>query len=50
MFQYEELGEEVRDTLEKLLRAQKEAEEHTNMILDAVNLEEAKQLYIIHQV
>lgn len=50
MFQLEELGEEVRGTLEKFLRVQKEAEEHTDMILDAVSLEEAKQLYLIHQV
>lgn len=50
MFQYEELGEEVRGALEEVLRAQREAEEQTSGILDAEGLEEAKQLYLIHQV
>lgn len=50
MFQHEELGEEVHGALEEVLRAQMEAEEHTRIILDAESLEEAKQLYLIHQV
>lgn len=50
MFQYEELREEVQGALEEVLRARKEAEEQTNRILDAEGLEEAKQLYLIHQV
>lgn len=50
MFQYEELGEEVRGALEEVLRTQGEAEEQTSRILDAEGLEEAKQLYLIHQV
>lgn len=50
MFQYEELKEEVRGALEEVLRARKEAEEQTSRILDAEDLMEAKQLYLIHQV
>ncbi|XP_040920912.1 nesprin-1-like [Toxotes jaculatrix] len=49
-FQYEELREEVRGALEEVLRARREAEEQTRKILDAEDLEEAKQLYLIHQV
>ncbi|XP_023266580.1 nesprin-1-like [Seriola lalandi dorsalis] len=49
MFQYEELREEVRGTLEEVLRAQCEAEEQTSKMFDAAGLEEAKQLYLIHQ-
>lgn len=50
MFQYEELGEEVRGALEEVLTARREAEEQTSRILDAEGLEEAKHLYLIHQV
>ena len=50
MFEYEELREEVRGALEEVLRARREAEEQTGRILDAEDLEEAKQLYHIHQV
>lgn len=50
MFQCEELREEVRGALEEVLRARREAEEETSRILNAENLEEAKQLYLIHQV
>lgn len=50
MFQYEELGEEVRGALEEVLRARRETEEQTSRILDAEDLEEAKQLFLIHQV
>ncbi|CAB1447009.1 unnamed protein product [Pleuronectes platessa] len=49
MFEYEELREEVRGALEEVLRARREAEEQTGRILDAEDLEEAKQLYHIHQ-
>ncbi|XP_074471050.1 nesprin-1-like isoform X3 [Sebastes fasciatus] len=49
MFQYEELREEVRGALDEVLRVRKEAEEQTSRILDAEDLEEAKQLYLIHQ-
>ncbi|GLD49390.1 nesprin-1-like protein [Lates japonicus] len=49
MFQYEELREEVQGALEEVLRVRREAEEQTNRILDAEGLEEAKQLYLIHQ-
>lgn len=50
MFQYEELRDEVRGALEEVLRARREAEEQTSKILDAEGLEEAKNLYLIHQV
>ena len=50
MFQYEELREEVRGALDEVLRVRREAEEQTSRILDAEGLEEAKQLYLIHQV
>ncbi len=50
MFQYEELGEEVRNALEEILRARREVEEQTSRILDAEGLEEAKQHFLIHQV
>lgn len=50
MFQYKELREEVSGALEEVLRVQREAEEQTSRILDAEGLEEAKQLYFIHQV
>lgn len=50
MFQYEELREEVRGALDEVLRVRREAEEQTGRILDAEGLEEAKQLYLIHQV
>lgn len=50
MFQYEELGEEVRGALEEVLRARREVEEQTSRILEAEGLEEAKQLHLIHQV
>lgn len=50
MLQYEELGEEVRGALEEVLRARREAEEQTDRILDAEGIEEAKHLYLIHQV
>lgn len=50
MFQYEELRDKVHSALEEVLTAQKEAEEQTSRILNAENLEEAKQLYLIHQV
>ncbi|KAM4529485.1 nesprin-1 isoform 3-T3 [Fundulus diaphanus] len=49
MFQCEELRDEVHGALEEVLRARKEAEEQTSKILNAENLEEAKQLYLIHQ-
>ncbi|XP_027140369.1 nesprin-1 isoform X4 [Larimichthys crocea] len=49
MFQYEELGEEVRGALEEVLRARREVEEQTSRILEAEGLEEAKQLHLIHQ-
>ncbi|XP_028460432.1 nesprin-1-like [Perca flavescens] len=49
MFQYKELREEVCGALEEVLRVQREAEEQTSRILDAEGLEEAKQLYLIHQ-
>nr|XP_019953051.1 PREDICTED: nesprin-1-like [Paralichthys olivaceus] len=49
MFEYEELREEVRGALEEVLSARREAEEQTSRILDAEDLEEAKQLYQIHQ-
>ncbi|MEQ2294229.1 hypothetical protein AMECASPLE_001811, partial [Ameca splendens] len=49
MFQYEELRDEVHGALEEVLRARKETEEPTSRILNAENLEEAKQLYLIHQ-
>ncbi|XP_076011043.1 nesprin-1-like, partial [Genypterus blacodes] len=49
MLQCEELREEVRGALEEVLRARKEAEEQTSMILDAEDLEEARQLYLIYQ-
>lgn len=50
MLQYDDLGEEVRAALEEVLRERREAEEQTIRILDAEGLEEAKQLYLIHQV
>lgn len=50
MFQYEELREEVCGALEEVLRVRREAEEQISCILDAEGLEEAKQLYLIHQV
>ncbi|MEQ2205478.1 hypothetical protein XENOCAPTIV_000082 [Xenoophorus captivus] len=50
MFQYEELRDEVHGALEEVLRARKETEEPTSRILNAENLEEAKQLYLIHQL
>lgn len=50
MFQYEELKEEVHGALEEVLRVRREAEEQTSRILDAEDLEQAKQLYLIHQV
>lgn len=50
MFQYEELRDEIHGALEEVLRARKEAEEQIGRILDAEGLEEAKQLYLIHQV
>lgn len=50
MFQYEELREEVSGTLEEVLRGRSEAEEQISRILEADGLEEAKQLYLIHQV
>ncbi|KAK1888949.1 Nesprin-1 [Dissostichus eleginoides] len=49
MFQYEELREEVCGALEEVLRVRREAEEQISSILDAEGLEEAKQLYLIHQ-
>lgn len=49
-FQYEDLRNEVQGALEEVLRAQKEAEEQSSRILNAESLEEAKQLYLIHQV
>ena len=49
-FQYEDLRDEVRGALEEVLRAQKEAEEQSSRILNAESLEEARQLYLIHQV
>lgn len=48
--QYDELRDEIHATLEEVLRAQKEAEDQTSRILNADGLEEAKQLYLIHQV
>lgn len=50
MFQYEELRDEVHGALEEVLRSRKEAEEQMSRILNAESLEEAKQLYLIHQV
>lgn len=50
MFQYEELRDEVHGALEEVLRAQKESDEQIGRILNAEGLEEAKQLYLIHQV
>lgn len=50
MFQYEELRDEIHGALEEVLRARKETEEQIGRILDAEGLEEAKQLYLIHQV
>lgn len=50
MFQYEELRDEIRGALDEVLRAQREAEEETSKMLDAEGLEEAKNLYLIHQV
>ena len=50
MFQCEELKEEVCGALEEVLRVRREAEEQISNILDAEGLEEAKQLYLIHQV
>lgn len=40
----------MRGALEEVLRARREAEEQTSRILDAEGLEEAKHLYLIHQV
>lgn len=50
MFQYEELRDELHSTLQEVLRASREAEEQMLSILDAEGLEEAKRLYLIHQV
>lgn len=50
MFQYEELRDNVRGALEKVLKTEKEAEEQMRRILNAESLEEATQLYLIHQV
>lgn len=50
MFQYEELRDEIRGALDEVLRARREAEEETSRILNAEGLEEAKNLYLIHQV
>uniref|UniRef100_A0AAZ1XTL6 Calponin-homology (CH) domain-containing protein n=1 Tax=Oreochromis aureus TaxID=47969 RepID=A0AAZ1XTL6_OREAU len=41
--------DEIHGALEEVLRARKEAEEQIGRILDAEGLEEAKQLYLIHQ-
>ncbi|XP_037541085.1 nesprin-1 [Nematolebias whitei] len=49
MFQYEELRDNVRGALEEVLKTEKEAEEQMSRILNAESLEEAKQLYLIHQ-
>lgn len=50
MFQYEELRNEIRGALDEVLRARREAEEESSKILNAEGLEEAKNLYLIHQV
>ena len=50
MSQCEELREDVRGALEEVLRARREAQEQTEQILEAESLEEARQLYHIHQV
>lgn len=50
MSQYQESGGEVRSILEKVLTVQRGAEERTRMIVDAESYEEAKQLYLLHQV
>lgn len=50
MFQYEELRDEIRGALDEVLRARREAEEETGKILNAEGLEEAKNLYLVHQV
>lgn len=49
-FQYEELREEVHGALDEVLRVRRESEEQTSRILNAEDLEEANQLYLIHQV
>lgn len=50
MFQFEELRDEIDAAREELLSQRKEAEEQISRILNAENFEEAKQLYLIHQV
>lgn len=50
MFQFEELRDEIHAAREELLSQRKEAEEQINRILNAENSEEARQLYLIHQV
>ena len=50
MFQSEELREEVRGALEEVHRVRREAQEHFGRILEAESLDEARQLYLIHQV
>lgn len=50
MFQYEELRDEIRGALDEVLRARREAEEEAGKMLNAEGLEEAKNLYLVHQV
>lgn len=50
MFKSEELKEEMHKALEEIFKSQREAEELTSRLLDAEDLEEARQIYLIHQV